>query len=216
MKSKMRQNGGFTLIELIIVTTLVSIMAAALAPIVLSTLHAYDSTLGDTLVLDKLRYSTERLAREIRGVQYASSTTSPATNCGDSPSTTDHYCISAMSSNNFAFRRAYTDTTGGVTWRTVTIATTASCSTGVCVTLAYSDMNSTGVQVLTDELGATSNLALSYYQQDGTTTANIAGNTNCTVSNTCVRYVEISLTLRHNNNNYTQRTRVELRNPPLS
>ncbi len=215
MKPQIRQAQGFTLLELVLVTILVSIMATALAPIVLASLHAYNSTLGDMLVLDKLRYSTERIAREIRGVQYASSTLSPATTCNDSPSTTDHYCITAMSSNNFVFRRSYTDAAGTTTWRTVTIGA-ATCSTGACVTLAYSDMSATGVQVLTDELGATSNLALAYYQQDGTTAATLAGNTNCTVTNTCVRYIEINLTLRHNNNNYTQRTRVELRNPPLS
>lgn len=216
MKPKMQQARGFTLMELIIVTMLVGIMTAVLSPMMFSSLNAYNSTLGDVVVLDKLRYATERLTREIRGVQYASSTTSPATNCNESPSTTDHYCIFAMTANSFSFRRSYIDSAGTLTWRTVTIATNASCGTGVCVTLAYSDVGGGATQVLTDELGSTGNLAFSYYQLDGTTPATFAGNTDCLVSNTCVRYVAISLTLRHNNNDYTQRTRVQLRNPPLS
>jgi hypothetical protein len=79
------------------------------------------------------------------------------------------------------------------------------------VTLAYSDMSSTGARVLTDELGVTGNLAIDYFQQDGAT-ATLAGNATCPVSNTCMDYIEITLTLTHNGNNYTQHTRVNLRN----
>ncbi len=76
---------GFTLIELVISTVVIGIMAMALSPLMLSSLNAYDNTLGNLVLLDKLRYATERLAREIRGVQYASNTSTSTTDCGDSP-----------------------------------------------------------------------------------------------------------------------------------
>jgi Tfp pilus assembly protein PilW len=197
---------GFTLIELVIFSITVSIMAVVLSPIMLSSLSAYDSIQGDVVVLDKLRYATERMAREIREIQYASSYTTPATNCSDSPTTTDHYCIFIMGANSMRFRRSYTDSTGAITWRTVTIG-----NTGSAVTLAYSDMSSTGAIVLTDELGAAGNLGFAYFQQDGST-ATLAGNVTCPVSNTCMDSIEITLTLSHNGNDYTQHTRVNLRN----
>lgn len=198
---------GFSLIELVIATVVIGIMAMALAPLMLSSLNAYDSTLGNVVVLDKLRYATERLAREIRGVQYASSTTTPATDCGDSPTTTDHYCITAMNPTNLQFRRSYTDTAGNVTWRTVTIN-----ATGSTLTLAYSDINSGAAQLLTDEL---SSLSFAYLQQDGATTATLAGNTNCAVTDTCVSSVVMTLTLSHNGNPYTQRTSIGIRTTPI-
>ncbi len=214
MKPNTRQH-GFTLIELVIVGSIVGIMAAVLSPLLLSSLKAYDNILGDVVVLDKLRYATERLAREIREVQYASSTTTPATYCNPPTNTiNDQYCITAMGTSGLTFRRSYTDSTGVVTWRTVTIG-----STSTAVTLAYSDINSGTAQVLTDELGAASNLHFDYLQQDGTTLATLAGNVNCAMSTTCVRYVVISITLSHSINStsqpYTQRTRVNLRNSIL-
>ena len=207
MRVNMQTVRGFSLIELVITTVVMGIMAMALSPLLLSRLNAYNSTLGNVIVLDKLRYATERIAREIRGVQYASSTTTPSTNCSDSPTTTDHYCITAMTPTNFQFRRSYTDTGGNDTWRTDTIN-----ATGSTVTLAYSDINSGAAQVLTDEL---SSLSFSYLQEDGATTATLAGNTNCLVTNTCVSSVEITLTLSHNGNPYTQHTSIGIRTAPL-
>lgn len=180
----MQRTRGFSLIELVIVTVVIGIMAAVLSPLMLSSLRAYDDTLGDVVVLDKLRYATERLAREIREVNYDSATTSYAfTSSVTAPS------------NSMIFTRSYYDSSGAVTTRNVIVG-----NTGSAVTLAYSDMAGTGAQVLTDELGS---LAFSYFQQDGVTQA---------TSNANVRYVQISLTLTHNNNPYVQRTSIELRN----
>jgi prepilin-type N-terminal cleavage/methylation domain-containing protein len=207
MQTNMETVRGFTLIELVISTVVIGIMAMALSPLMLSSLNAYDNTLGNLVLLDKLRYATERLAREIRGVQYASNTSTSTTGCGDSPTTTNHYCITAMDPTNLQFRRSYTDTAGNVTWRTVTIN-----ATGSTVTLAYSDVNSGEAQVLTDEL---SSLSFAYLQQDGATVATLAGNTNCLVTDTCVSSVVITLTLSHNGNPYTQRTSIGIRTTPI-
>jgi len=187
MKPDMQRTRGFTLIEMVIVTIIIGIMAAVLSPLMLSSLRAYSETVDDVAVLDKLRYATERLAREIREVNYDSATTS-------------YLFISSVAapSNSMTFTRSYYDAAGAVTTRNVTAG-----NTGSAVTLAYSDIAGNAPQVLTDELGAAGNLAFSYFQQDGATPA---------TSNIDVRYVQINLTLLHNGNTYPQRTLVELRN----
>jgi MSHA biogenesis protein MshO len=180
----MRYARGFTLVELVLVAIIASVMAAVTAPVVLSSLRAYDTTLGDVIVLDKLRYATERLAREIREVNYnAVSKTFGFTNS-----------LSAAP-NSPVFTRGYYDSSGVVTSRTVTVGNAG----GGTVTIAYSDLSATGAQVLTDEV---SSLTFAYYDKNGASTT----------STTNVRYVEISLALSHNGNAYSQRTRVELKN----
>jgi prepilin-type N-terminal cleavage/methylation domain-containing protein len=61
---------GFTLIEMVAVVIIIGVLAAAVAPMALSSLRAYDATLNSVTTLDKLRYVTERLARELRAVDY--------------------------------------------------------------------------------------------------------------------------------------------------
>jgi prepilin-type N-terminal cleavage/methylation domain-containing protein len=184
---------GFTLLELVTVCILVGILAAALVPIMGSSMRAYDNTLGDVIVLDKLRYATERLAREIREVKYASSSVSPTTTCTDG--TTDKYCITTMGASNIVFTRPYRYDDGSVVTRDVTIDTS-----GTDLRLTYGDMAATpGAVRLSDELQS---LALAYYDKNGTVTN----------SNSQVKFVQITLILRHNNNTYSQRTRVALRN----
>ena len=106
-----------------------------------------------------------------------------------------------IGANSMAFTRSYYDSSGTTTTRDVTVG-----NTGAAVTLAYSDMTGTGAQVLTDQLGS---LAFAYYDKDG---CNASTTPPCPITPLNVRYVEITLTLTHNGNTYTQRTRVELKN----
>ena len=223
----MQRIRGFTLIELIIVSVIVSIMAAVLSPLMRSSLTAYDKTLGDVVVLDKLRYATERLAREIRGVQYASTTdTTSPTYCSGTTTDTNHYCFTAMDASGMAFKRSYVDAAGTVTSQTVTIGTAAATTTPpvtAAVTLAYSGVSSGTAQILTDELGT---LTFKYYKKNGTelppgpattTGTALASNNACYTDTTspCVSYIQIELTLMHNSLPYTQRTQVGLRTLPI-
>lgn len=210
---KRRPQSGFTLFEMIIATVLLGIMAALFAPVLPSSIQAYDDALENVVVLDKLRYATERLGREIRMMQYANSQPNPSesyvagiNDCGDSPATSDRYCITGMSATGITFR----SDRGDGTYHTVTIAVTGT-SPNQTVTLAYSDTASGAAQDLTDDVKS---LALNYYQSNGTTAATLGGNTDCANSGTCPAYVEIAITLSHNNNDYLQTTRIGLRRTP--
>ena len=66
----MKNTRGFTLIEMIAVFVIIGVLAAAVAPMALHALRAYDATLNSVRTLDKLRYATERLAREMRAVNH--------------------------------------------------------------------------------------------------------------------------------------------------
>lgn len=190
MRPHKRRPHGFTLIELIIVVIVIGIMAAVLAPLAVSSLRAYDAVLGDVVVLDKLRYATERLAREIREVDYVAP---PPTGTGTG------FGFTSMGNNSMAFTRSTGMPSPNTT---VTVG-----NTGTSVTLNYSSGG--GTQMLTDELGGisgtpSSNLLFEYLDQNGDVLAS--------PTTTTVYSVRISLTLRHNSQDYTQRTQVELKN----
>lgn len=184
MKPLTSRKNGFSLIEMVIVVIAMGILAAVLSPIAYTSLRAYDATLGDIVVLDKLRYATERLAREIREVNY-----DPPPPVG----TDTGFAFISRGADSMSFTRTFFDSGGVESGPTVITVG----NTGGAVTLAYSTPN-VGAQVLTDELD---NLAFSYLKADGTPAT----------SNTDVRSVEISLTLSHNGNLYPQTTRVELK-----
>lgn len=189
----MQKLRGFTLIELIIVTIILGILAAALIPVIFSGLRAYDDVQNNVLVLDKLRYATERLAREIREVTYDP----PAPSGGGTG-----FAFAIRGSSMVAFTRTHNGPAGSLVAKIVSV-----CNDGSAVSLNYQESSETasctGAQVLTDELGGIGNLVFSYYQSNGSDPA---------ADNTDVRSVAISLTLNHNGNDYTQRTRVELKN----
>jgi len=64
------RSAGFTLIELIMVIMLVGILGAASIPLLSNSFRAFETTQTNLVTLSKLRYATERMAREIRDVQY--------------------------------------------------------------------------------------------------------------------------------------------------
>ena len=143
----MNNKRGFTLIELVIVAVVVSILAAVLAPLALSSLRAYDETLKDLIVLDKLRYSTERLAREIREVNWDK---------------TNGFAFTAQT-GSLAFTRSLWDSSGNLNTAVPVII----CYSGSTVSLNYSS-SCTGANTLTDQFNA---LSFAFYDKDGKGTA---------------------------------------------
>lgn len=161
---------GFTLIEMVMVIIVLSVLAALTWPMMLKGMQAYEGTHRSLRTLDKLRYATERLAREIR----------------DTNLNTGAYVIGMASSPPLMF----TKTDGTV----VTVS-----SAGTDLNLTYSVPAVANI-ALTDEYNS---LAFNYFDADGAPTG----------SANDVRYVEITLTLTNpvNGLNYSQRTRVALR-----
>src|SRR3989337_2976575 len=62
---------GFTLIELVMVTVVLGILATVTVPLLVNSFRAYETNQTNLVTLSKLRYATERMAREIREVRYA-------------------------------------------------------------------------------------------------------------------------------------------------
>jgi len=80
---------GFTLIELTMMLVVVGILASLSAPLILNGLRAYDINAGNLVTLGKLRYATERIAREIRETQYNGT----------------NYLIASMTATNLQFTK---------------------------------------------------------------------------------------------------------------
>jgi len=182
MKKNFYNIRGVTLIELVIVIIVIGILSAVMAPVAYTSLRAYDNSLGDVVVLDKLRYATERMAREIRAVDY---------------DPVNGFAFANMGANSMTFTRTLYDASGSASQTLVTVG-----NTGSAVTLAYASP-AIGAQVLTDELNGTSGLSFKYLTSDGTTV---------TSDKRLVRMVQISLNLNHNGSIYPQLTQLQLKN----
>ena len=116
---------GFTLIEVTIVIVVLSIMLVFTTPMMLGSFRAYEANQTNLVTLSKLRYATERIAREVREVRY----------------TAGAYVIPTMNPNSVSFTKEDATSTG------VTI-------TGVppTVTLRYNPPDMTAT--LTDQVSA--------------------------------------------------------------
>jgi MSHA biogenesis protein MshO len=190
MKPDMQWARGVTLVELVIVIVVIGILAVAMGPLAMQSLRAYNNTLGDVVVLDKLRYATERLAREIRAVDYVSGT---------------GFSFTTMGANSMKLNRTLYDAAGASVTDTVTVGVS-----GVAVTLAYAALPAAGAQVLTDQL---SSLAFTYLDQNGCAAGNVTPPcTGAAVTASSVRMVQIDLNLTHNGNIYPQSTLIQLKN----
>lgn len=179
---------GFTLLELVLVTTIIGILVVAGTPVIIGSLKAYGMTTDLAATSDRLRYASDRMAFEIRELTAGSITT--------------------MSATAFTFSRV--DYAGATTTRTVTIDQQAP-SLGQCdgyLQLSYNTPVLTitpGVpgnpRALADRLCS---LAFAYYDQAGTPTAVPAN----------VRSVEYTLAVQSTATRqiYSQRTRIAIRN----
>lgn len=180
----MKKPRGFTLFEMVVVLAIIGILAATTSPMIYSVVRAYDATLNRAVTLDKLRYATERIARELRDASGGSSGS-----------------FATMSSTAVSVIRQECLYSGGsctTITRTVTISLNSSAGT---ITLAYSTPAVSAT--LTDQVSTTGNgLSFVYYDSNGNVTSTAAN----------VRYVEVSLTLTSAGQTYNQRTRVALRN----
>lgn len=67
---------GFSLVELIVSIVVLGILAAVTAPIFSSSLRTYVESDAHLATMSKARYTIERIARELREVQYNSGTSS--------------------------------------------------------------------------------------------------------------------------------------------
>jgi len=116
---------GFTLVEMVMVIVVLGILAGLTAPIFSQGLTAARLTTENLNTMAKLRYATERLAREIRQVNYNGSA----------------YDVSTMTASSLVFTKADTTST-----------TVSAISAGGNITLAYSSPAVAGV--LTDEVSS--------------------------------------------------------------
>jgi prepilin-type N-terminal cleavage/methylation domain-containing protein len=185
------RSGGYTLIEVAIVIVIMGILVAFLAPILLGAVNAYDTTSRNIEVLTKMRYSMDRMAREIRNLRR-------------DPTNTGRGDISSMTATKFEFCR------GDGTRVTLDAAAVAgemrigytagalqtSCAVGAATT-----------NTLTDAVTA---FQFQYCRIDSV----CAASSGATVDELSVAFVDITMTLTGAGTGaYTSGLRVDLRNP---
>jgi prepilin-type N-terminal cleavage/methylation domain-containing protein len=200
---------GFTLIELIVVAVLIGILAMVAATPLLAGLRARKEVADDLDAIAKLRYATERIAREIRQVQYDSITgyrltlQNAATRPRD-PDMTD-YPATIQSSTGVCITR----------WSAAGTTSTAVLINRVLpsVKVTYGGTACPASGTATDLVDNVSDLKLDFLGIDITTGAVTAPLVSDGASfYTNVRFVDITLTLTQPGGTLSQRTRVALRN----
>ena len=88
-----RRNQGFTMVEAVVAILLMSILALAAIPLINGGVEAYQTTSSQLVTLSKLRYATERIARELRAVRR-------------NPGTPANYDITTLPGANVVFTKA--------------------------------------------------------------------------------------------------------------
>lgn len=121
-----RRQCGFTLLEMVVVITVLGTLAAVGAQILSSGVEAFESSQNALTTLAKAQYATQRLARELRGVTYSGSS----------------YSIAIPSATQISFTRSDGQTTDTVDLR----------FNAPNLTLAYGSV--AGTHVLSDQVSA--------------------------------------------------------------
>ena len=88
----MRGARGWTLVELVLVMTVIGILAVFIGPVLLNAVKAYDSTQATLDTYAKMRYAMERIAREIAAVRR-------------NPANTAAFDVATMTAGNFTFTK---------------------------------------------------------------------------------------------------------------
>jgi MSHA biogenesis protein MshO len=140
----MRKIRGFTLIELIISVVVIGIIAVAATPVMVKSMDAYNATLDVAITLDKLRYASERMAREIREAT-----------------------VGTFNMNTAAPQFTRDDYAGTIN----TIRGVSIVRSGEIVNFSYNNPTVTPTPVLTDQATA---LSFAYYDADGASTPDAA------------------------------------------
>lgn len=138
---------GFSLMEMVIALVLVGILAGIAAPYMSNGVQAYNATSAGLQTVDKLRYASERIARELREIQRNGS---------------GNFAISTpvnVSGDSISFTKTDGDT--------VTVSAAAPT-----LNLSYAALNGDTPYVLTDQL---TGITFSYYQNDGSSAATNTG-----------------------------------------
>lgn len=81
---------GFTLIEMVVAIVIIGVLAIATIPVLTGGVRTYVTTTTSLITLSKMRYATERMAREIRHVRR-------------NPGTPANYDISTMTATSLVF-----------------------------------------------------------------------------------------------------------------
>ncbi len=87
-----RTCAGFTLIEIVVTIVVIGILAMAAVPVIKSGVDAYQVTTTGLETLSKLRYATERMAREVREVRR-------------NPTSPTNYDFTTMTASNLSFTK---------------------------------------------------------------------------------------------------------------
>ena len=187
---------GFTLLEVVLVIIILGILAAFIAPILSTALESYDHTARNLALSTNMRYSIERMAREIRTVRR-------------DPANSANYDIPSIgSTSKLDLCRA--DGTRVSIERPAAANTEIRLdyATGFSSTCTATAANST-VRTLTDGVTA---FTFAYLQNDGTTPATNTAN---------LAFIDIDMTLAGRTTDGSTPTlrsvvRVYLRNPCIA
>jgi prepilin-type N-terminal cleavage/methylation domain-containing protein len=178
----MRTERGFTLIELIISIVVLGVLAATGAPVLMASIQAYASSEQTVETIDKLRLTSERLARELREASKATITYNNSSTTPTITFTRVDYLVSGST----------------VTSNSYTVTLTGDISNSK-ITIAYGSNSAT----LTDQLSAVS---FTFYNSSGTALSGAIA------SGTSPSSMDMEIVLTSNGQNFRQRTRVAFQN----